>query len=197
MKHRLVLPNLKGVEMSEEMLIRHCSPTLAKIKTANLLSCKFNSIYQLKREILCLNLLLNKKGVSVCLLHYTSERALIYVYRNKMLKSDLSDEAIINFLRSQGYKAEDTEGFIYELSTRFVSCDKFPHEIGLFLGYPFEDVKSFIENKGENSMFTGCWKVYHNVEDAQKKFLKYKKCTSVYCKKYAEGFPINKLTVVG
>lgn len=183
--------------MSEELLIRHCSPTLAKIKTGNLLSCKFNSIYQLKKEIFCLNLLLNKKGVSICLLHNTLERALIYVYRNKMLKSDLSDESVKRFLRIQGYKSENVEDFVSELSTRFISCDEFPHEIGLFLGYPFDDVKSFIENKGENSRLTGCWKVYHNVEEAQRKFSRYKKCTSVYCKKYAEGFPINKLTVVG
>ena len=183
--------------MSEEMIIRHCSPTLAKLKTANLLSCKFDCIYKLRKEICCLNLLLNKKGVSICLLHHTSDRALIYVYRNGMLKSDLNKDETIKFLRAQGYKSDKTEDFISELCQRFSSCNEFPHEIGLFLGYPFEDVKGFIENKGENSILTGCWKVYHNAEDAKRKFSKYKKCTSVYCRKYAEGLSINRLTLVG
>ena len=51
-------------------------------------------------------------------------------------------------------------------STLSGSC-AFPHEIGLFLGYPFEDVMGFIENKGENYLCSGCWKVYSCEQDAR------------------------------
>lgn len=45
-----------------------------------------------------------------------------------------------------------------------------PHEIGLFLGYPLDDVKSFIKNKGKNCICCRYWKVYHHPEQAQKTF---------------------------
>ena len=44
---------------------------------------------------------------------------------------------------------------------------QFPHEIGVFLGYPLEDVKGFIENKGKNFLYSGYWKVYSDVERAK------------------------------
>ena len=36
--------------MSEELLVRHCSPTLAGLKTGNLFSYKVESISGLKRK---------------------------------------------------------------------------------------------------------------------------------------------------
>jgi hypothetical protein len=71
----------------------------------------------------------------------------------------------------------------------------FPHEIGLFLGYPLEDVVGFIENSGQNCICTGCWKVYHNEDEARKLFERYDKCTKVYMRLFAEGKPIERLIV--
>jgi hypothetical protein len=39
---------------------------------------------------------------------------------------------------------------------------EFPHEMGLLLGYPVEDVIGFVDNKGKDSLYTGYWKVYGN-----------------------------------
>ena len=47
-------------------------------------------------------------------------------------------------------------------------CKTFPHEIGLLLGYPAEDVKGFIENQGRRSLYSGYWKVYSNLEECQR-----------------------------
>ena len=47
---------------------------------------------------------------------------------------------------------------------------EFPHEIGAFLEYPVEDVRGFLENKGENYLYSGYWKVYHNVNYTEKLF---------------------------
>ena len=66
--------------MSEEILVRHCSPTLANIKTGNLVNCRIDSIFKLKKDIISLNSVLNAKGVSIRILYFSSERALIYVY---------------------------------------------------------------------------------------------------------------------
>ena len=36
----------------------------------------------------------------------------------------------------------------------------FPHEMGLLLGYPVEDVTGFMVHGGKNSLYSGYWKVY-------------------------------------
>ena len=40
---------------------------------------------------------------------------------------------------------------------------QFPHEMGLLLGYPIEDVRGFIEHNGCGCLYSGYWKVYRNV----------------------------------
>lgn len=73
----------------------------------------------------------------------------------------------------------------------------FPDEIGLFLGYPPEDVRGFIENKAAGCKCVGCWKVYGDAEAARAVFAKYKKCTDVYRARFAEGRSVERLTVAG
>lgn len=41
--------------------------------------------------------------------------------------------------------------------------EDFPHEMGILLGYPVEDVEGFIINNGKNELYTGYWKVYDNL----------------------------------
>lgn len=42
------------------------------------------------------------------------------------------------------------EQLLERLSGRISASEDFPHEIGLFLGYPVDDVTGFIQNKGRN-----------------------------------------------
>ncbi len=79
---------------------------------------------------------------------------------------------------------------------RLKECEEFPHEIGLFLGYPPEDVQGFIENRADGCKYAGCWKVYGDADAARKIFAKYKKCTDIYCMQFARGMSIERLTVV-
>ena len=66
----------------------------------------------------------------------------------------------------------------------------YPHEIGLFLGYPLSDVIGFIENKGWNYTCCGCWKSYGDPEKAQAYFDLCRRCTSRYCELYAGGVSV-------
>ncbi|MEI3349294.1 MAG: DUF3793 family protein [Dysosmobacter sp.] len=67
--------------MSEDLLIRHCSPTLAGIKTGNLFSCACPSRKDLTRDLCRLNKKLVPKGIRVLPLRVRKGRALIYAYR--------------------------------------------------------------------------------------------------------------------
>lgn len=183
--------------MSEEMIVRHCAPTLAGLKTGNLFACSFSSTQEMRRCIRSWNNALVEKGVRVLPLRHQNNRALIYVYRASRLSKDLQRDGVKRLLLLWGYPCEDPNRCIVRLIQRLKESEEFPHEIGLFLGYPPEDVHGFIKNKACGCKCVGCWKVYGDAEAAQKLFIKYKKCTEVYCAQFAKGKTIERLTVAG
>lgn len=209
--------------MPEDLIVRHCAPTLAGLKTGNMFTATFEDEAQLDAEVEHLNRILTAKGLRITVLRIacharTSKgrsqecdkcsdkcntkgstkgciRALIYIYRPGQLQSDLGAEEAKAILLRLGYEASSMEGCIRRLSDRIYECDEFPHEIGLFLGYPPEDVKGFIELGGRNCKASGYWKVYGDVARAQKQFERFSKCTGVYLKCLERGLPISKLAV--
>lgn len=183
--------------MSEEMLVRHCSPTLAGMKTGNIFSCCFGSEAEMKESIRCMNRRLVKKGLRILPLRFQEGRALIYVFRPSHLAQDLQNDTAYKILTELGYNVKMSNECVLHLMRRLGEGEEFPHEIGLFLGYPPEDVCGFIENKAECCKLVGCWKVYGDVEAAKKTFAKYKKCTDVYCEHLAKGRSIERLTIAG
>lgn len=183
--------------MPEEMLVQHCSPTLAGIKTGNMFVCQYPSADSMRDAVRLWNNTLSAKGIRILPLRYNNGKALIYIYRPSRLKTDLMDETACNILHSCGYAVETPERCIVQLIRRLADHAEFPHEIGLFLGYPPEDVCGFIENKAQGYKCIGCWKVYGDAESAERTFARFKKCTSVYCAQYAKGKSIERLTVAG
>lgn len=183
--------------MSEEMLIQHCSPTLAGMKTGNLFTCPYETEGELRQTLRFWNGALACKGVRILPLRCHGGRALIYLYRPARLSRDLQNEAARRLLRERGYRSEAPDQCVVLLGKRIRENGEFPHEIGLFLGYPPEDVSGFIENRAERCKCVGCWKVYGDVEAAQKIFARYKKCTQVYLDQYARGKSVERLTVAG
>ncbi len=181
--------------MSEDMLVQHCSPTLAGIKTGNMFSCKFANDTEMRNCVRCWNRIFVKKGLRMLPLRFQNNRALVYVYRPSRLFSDLKHDAAYKILKERGYETDTPERCISELIRRLREKEDFPHEIGLFLGYPPEDVQGFIENRAADCKCVGCWKVYGDADTAQKLFAQYKKCTDIYCALYASGSSIERLTV--
>ena len=182
--------------MLEHYLIAHCSPTLAGLKTANLFNCPFSSLEELNHLLYTWNRVLNGKGIFLELLHVCNQKALIYVYRWKRLLKDLKQAGVWGFLQSYGYRSSSTtQDILLQLSRRIRECDGFPHEIGVFLGYPLGDVQGFIQNKGKNCLCCGFWKVYCNECEALRQFAKFEKCREIYAKHFINGKTIQQLTV--
>lgn len=181
--------------MLEKYLIEHCSPTLASLKTANLMNIPFESENELNLSVELLNSQLSKKGIELLILKKSESSALVYAYRKSKLASDLSQKGVAEFLREYGYESVDVEYCISRLQSRLALSGEFPHEIGLFLGYPLGDVVGFIDNAGQNCKCTGCWKVYCNECEAIKNFAKFNKCKSVYKRLWQDGRSLTKLTV--
>ena len=81
------------------------------------------------------------------------------------------------------------------LKKRLSQSEGFPHEIGLFLGYPPEDVRGFIENETRNYKFTGYWKVYGDEERSRALFDKFERCTRCYLASWARGTGVERLAL--
>lgn len=181
--------------MSEDYIIRNCAPTLAGIKTGNMFTCPFESRDALLDFIRRMNRQLGCKGLRLLPLRISEEKALIYVYRPARLRRDLSHATAAELLRREGYAPGSCESCVGQLMKRLRQQPDFPHEIGLFLGYPPEDVRGFIEKGPHCCKCTGCWKVYGDEDAAKKTFAQYKKCTRVYQDRWAKGNDITRLTV--
>mgnify|MGYP005814277773 FL=1 len=173
--------------MLERYLVEHCSPTLASIKTANLFTFAYQSSEELNTYVKEWNQKFRSKGISIAILRNRSQKALLYVYRKEKLNADLRKPGVTEFLAEHGYEEFHADYGIEQLKKKFSEDESFPHEIGLFLGYPLEDVIGFIENAGKNSKCSGCWKVYCNECETLKLFAQFKKCKDVYLRLFLQG----------
>ncbi len=181
--------------MLEKYLIEYCAPTLASIKTASMFTFSYGSDEELREQLLHWNEQLRPKGIILTVLKKCSRSALIYVCRISSLKADLKKPGAARFLKSCGYFSCDARNAITTLKDRLLSEDGFPHEIGIFLGYPLGDVIGFIANGGKNFKCCGCWKVYCDKESAERCFKKYKKCKDIYFRLWNNGRSVMQLTV--
>ena len=181
--------------MSEELIIRSAAPTLAGIKTGSLFPCRFDSREQFNDDLRSINQRLSRKGLRLLPLRINDDGALLYLYRPALLQRDLENAEARDILERAGYDDFRPGRWFPRLLFRFRNCPEFPHEIGLFLSYPPEDVQGFIENKGRNCKCAGCWKVYGDADSARRRFADYHNCTDRYCLQYAMGVPMDDLLV--
>lgn len=179
----------------DHYLIEHCAPTLASIKTANLFRVSFDTQKNLFDAVRRWNNTLRDKGVLCFCLNLHDHTALIYVVRLRRLQADLSDPAVGEFLSSFGYTSKNATDALLILRQHLMQSGTFPHEIGIFLGYPLADVKGFIINHGHNCLCCGDWKVYSDPENAVKTFRRYCKCKQIYRRMWEQGKDLRQLTV--
>lgn len=173
----------------ETLLAIHCAPTLAGLKAASLFHWSGDS------DTLTL---WTRKLASYGLTLRTLKRCpdggcLLYLYRVRPLCAILTDSENAAFLRARGYP-EGLEASLCYLSER-LEGGKFPHEIGVFLGYPLEDVRGFIENGGRNYTCRGCWKAYGDPETARRGFARYRRCTEIYRRNLRMGVALDRLII--
>lgn len=121
--------------------------------------------------------------------------AVIYVCRRNHLEQLLSDCAYREFLRDVGYTGAGLDGLLAQLVGRLQTQPEFPHEVGVFLGYPLQNVIGFIENRGQNFTCCGFWKSYGDPAETQACFACYRRCIRDYVDMCEQGVPIERLAV--
>ena len=163
------LNRLRGFDFLWIMYQFGVAPTIQSIKPSSLLT--LNSRQNL------LDLWMENQddiadffGLQVfCLREGTSSSTFLF-YKEENLKSHLQRNDIRQILTSKGYTG-DLNSQLEKLKENYIK--EFPHEIGLFLGIPSEDVRGFVLNGGKNYLLNGYWKVYNDVNYAIQIFQEY------------------------
>ena len=139
-----------------------CAPLLAGLKISNLLTVRSELEQQVSR-VFC------NTGISVFLLYQSGRKAAFFLYRREELERTLEQKSVRRLMKQLGYGSETLPDILQRISDRYeahMSCrEEFPHELGLLLGYPPEDVAGFISHKGKNFLYSGYWKVYGSLEE--------------------------------
>lgn len=99
----------------------------------------------------------------------------ILIYKKENLKKTLFKEDSIKFLSKIGYSKECNLKELLEILVERYNMFHCPHELGIFLGIPLEDVKAFMDCSEDKCLVCGYWKVYDNIEKAEKIFSYYDK----------------------
>lgn len=180
----------------ERELIALCAPTLARLKTGSLFRVRVEEPVAWFSQFRTLARQLRDKGIYMTVLQIKKGHALLYVYRKEWLQQDMACPKVAALLSLWGYDGP-VGAVIRQLRRRIAAQPDFPHEIGFFLGYPFEDVAGFIRHQGKNCKCAGCWKVYGDEERAKRLFQKYEKCCHVYMRLWQTGTPLRQLAVAG
>ena len=177
----------------DEVIVRHCSATLAGVKPSNLVTITYSDIDDAEKQIDFLNKILNAKGVFLRKIKFlANNRILLFVYNEENLKNHLFQPEEKQFLKEVGYPI--FQGFqknLEKLEWRFTQTNSVPHEVGVFLGYPILDVRGFIENHGCNFKCACRWKIYGDESYSMNLCRKYCECEQICLAKFQNGISIN------
>jgi hypothetical protein len=111
------------------------------------------------------------RGISVLSLRENPGGSLVLLFRRRLLCRKALTGVAARFLNSMTYPVRSgPEACLKVLQIRFREPGEFPHEIGIFLGYPPEDVIGFCSGKPSPYPCHGYWKVYHRPERAERTF---------------------------
>lgn len=109
----------------------------------------------------------------------------VFVYHVECLQKVLEKKEVSDFLFKFGYpRNADSERLISHLIKRLRSF-LFPHEIGVFLGYPLKDVLGYMGLNSLSHTKTMGWRMYGNTSGSEKLRLLYCDARERAAKKFA------------
>ncbi|MBQ8518115.1 MAG: DUF3793 family protein, partial [Agathobacter sp.] len=135
------------------------------------------------------------------IIHYRllrqDDKTTFLLFRKLQLAAYLQDPNVQSILKANDYEDLSLGGILRTFQCRYQTYmnqgEGFPHEMGLLLGYPVEDVTGFIEHKGKNYLYAGYWKVYEDVVSKMKLFEAYENAKEELIVLLANGHSIRSI----
>lgn len=182
--------SLNNRDFMMNMITFNISPTINGVKPSTLITLSNNnrSLYEAWLEYGEEY----KKSLNIeCFeLVHSNETIIVLFYNKESLTRYLNQKNNKAFLQNLGYDSSMTLKEKLNMLKERYSLYKCPHEIGIFLGIPVEDVLGFLKCNGRDCLACGYWKVYDNEKEALKVFEKYNKCKSKFARLYLEGMDL-------
>lgn len=177
---------IRDVDMKslEIQLALQCAPLITGLKISNMLIIPHGNEKQLK-------MYLYGTGISYYRLLQNEGKDIYILFRRAQLEAFLLQEEVRDILVSEGYQKFRLGNVLSNFRLRYryymEGGMSFPHEIGVLLGYPAEDVRGFIENGGKNFLYSGYWKVYADKEEKINLFHKFDAAKAALVRMLSEG----------
>ena len=152
----------RGVKPGELLRVRHC---YAGVNAEGLRVCLYRSdIYGIL-------------GLDYVELKVEAESSLVLFYNPSTLAATLSERRNARWLARMGYPSFATADkrlstMIAHLVRRAGECD-FPHEVGIFIGYPLKDVAGFMCDIPSTPVHNGVWRVYGDAHESLARMKEY------------------------
>lgn len=175
----------------DRLLADHCASTLVGVKAACLVSCRRLSPAEVEASVEACNAAWNASGLLFRVYRNRAGCPLLFVYRPALLWQRLRCEGAAPILAGAGYPPGlGLKGCLDRLGERLAREEEFPHEIGLFLDYPPDDVAGYLLHAGRDCKACGYWKVYSDVDRAHRLFQLYDACREVLGAELDRGVPL-------
>jgi hypothetical protein len=201
-------------------LVEQCAPVLGGIKPAGMFSCSHceyagsdehgSRIFQrISREMI--DFAVDKargevedSGIKLRILAHRKHTTLIFAYRPSLMSAFINAEPGASLLDVEGYDVSSVEGALDTLYGKMADfdahphdertgIDRFPHEIGIMLGYPVEDVMRFVQQRSRGILLLGYWNVYTDISRAHRIFSLYDSCKSTLLSRFGDGEALSDL----
>ena len=145
----------------EQTVIHLGAPTLCGVKPSSLVSVSKEVLFCEYKKILLWNKILEGSQKKIKIAKRGENLFLLFIYDEKLVQEILSNPEVLSYLNLKGYFTDKgISNVLNELLNRLSYCESFPHEIGVFLGYPLEDVVGYEKYSGTKTKFSGAWAVY-------------------------------------
>lgn len=181
------LESMRDKEYIENFLVYNTSLVIAGVKPAVTIAMKKNNIKLYSNWNNFGKTFIKRINLEFVELRESNESIIIMIYDETILKKELNKKENLEFLIKLGYPHEvETKEYVNTLKFRY---EKYhcPHELGLFLGIPFKDVKDFMECTTKKCLLCGYWKVYNDSSKAKTIFNQYDKIKEYTIKNMLEG----------
>jgi len=161
-----------------------CAPVLLGLKMSNILITHPNNRSAVKE-------MFQETKLDVFPMVENKERSIFLIFDKSWLQAYVRQEENASFLVEMGYHERELVGKIKHMAHEYAGFlageRSFPHEMGIFLGYPLADVRGFMIHQGKNYLYAGYWKVYQNVEQAKIIFESYDRARKWLCELVQNG----------
>ncbi len=180
------------------LLASHCMPALVGWKPANLINVNKCKIPDGTVFITILREQIQAFPVRVEIIYENQTMLLLLLFRETFIRRYLAVKESRELLMLYGYEVwEEPDVILKQWKERYrrykEEGEEFPHEIGLLLGYPPEDVAGYINHQGKDYLLCGFWKVYHNISQAEALFQCYRNLRSKALQLTAEGRSLQEI----